>query len=384
MKAQSADVIIVGGGVMGCAAAYHLAKDGKRVLLIEQFTIGHNKGSSNGASRLFRLIHDGMDYVQLARAAERAWRDLEADSDQRLLQRVDGLDIGTAKTLAGFRVTMESAGVWFEALDRAEIMHRFPQFALPENTLGFYQTDYGLIAADRTLSTLASKLLLHGATIAESESVQQLRASGDGVEVRTEKGKYHGERLVLAAGPWIGPLTRQLGLALPLTVTKELSTYYKPTDMEAFMPGRFPIFRHHLTGGTARWGVGFPIFEHVGVKMVMDCAGPVVDPDDPDRTPVAVQQDEAREYAAGILPTLGGDIIETETCLYTMTPDEHFIIDRHPDFPQIVIASPCSGAGFKFAPLIGRILADLATSGTTQYNIERFRLDRAGLKNGKV
>jgi sarcosine oxidase len=278
---------------------------------------------------------------------------------------------------------MESAGVWFEEIDAAEIIHRFPQFSLPDDMVGFFQTDYGLIAADRTVSTLASQSRLHGARILESEPVRELHASADGVDVRTQNGNYRAERLVLAGGAWMGQLTRQLGLDLPLTVTKELSTYYRPADRNAFMPGRFPIFRHHLAGRGARWGVGFPIFEHEGVKMVMDCAGLVINPDDPNRAPEAAQEEEARAYVAGILPKLGQDIIEAETCLYTMTPDEHFIMDCHPDFPHIVIASPCSGAGFKFAPLIGRILADLAMNGATHYNIERFRLARAGLKSGQ-
>jgi sarcosine oxidase len=176
-------------------------------------------------------------------------------------------------------------------------------------------------------------------------------------------------------------LVRQLDLDLPVTVTKELHTYYKPSNPSAWTPDRFPLFRHHMPGTTARWGVGFPIFEHAGVKMVLDCTGPVVDPDDPDRAVDQSRLDRLRAYVASILPTLGDDIIETETCRYTMTPDEDFIIDRHPAHQQIVIASPCSGHGFKFAVLIGRILADLALRGATEYNIERFRLNRPALKN---
>jgi glycine/D-amino acid oxidase-like deaminating enzyme len=126
--------------------------------------------------------------------------------------------------------------------------------------------------------------------------------------------------------------------------------------------------------------VGFPIFEHRGVKLLVDCTGPVVEPDDPDRRPDQAVLDRVRAYAASILPSLGSDIIEAETCRYTMTPDDDFILDRHPEFPQIVVASSCSGHGFKFAPLIGRVLADLAVRGRTEHNIERFRLDRPGLR----
>ncbi len=377
----TADIIVVGGGVMGCAAAYHLAKDGLRMLLLEKFAIGNRNGSSHGASRLFRLVHDGADYVQLARAAHLLWRELETESNERLMQQVDGLDLGPASALNGFRTTMQAAGVSFEQLDHDEIIRRFPHFALPEDTVGFFQTDYGLLAADRCVATLAAQARLHGATIVEGQTVQQIHASSGSVEVRTDKATYSAERLILSAGSWMRPLVRQLDLDLPLTVTKELHTYYKPSDPAAFMPDHFPLFRHHLTDMTARWGVGFPIFEHAGVKMVLDCTGPVVDPDDPDRAVDQSRLDMLRAYVARILPTLGDDIIETETCRYTMTPDEDFIIDRHPAHPQIVIASPCSGQGFKFAVLIGRILADLALRGATAYNIERFRLNRPTLKN---
>jgi sarcosine oxidase len=380
MHDSTVDIVIVGGGVMGCAAAYHLAKDGQRVILLEQFAMGHRYGSSHGASRLFRLLHDGTDYVQLARAAYAAWRAVEAESNTTLLQQVHGLDVGSASALGAFRTTMQSAGVWFEELDRAEITRRFPHFTLPEDTIGFYQTDYGLLAADRCVATLAAQARRHGATIAEQQTVQHIRASPDGVQVQTTQDSYSAKRLVLSAGSWMRPLVRQLELDLPLTVTKELHTYYQPSNPRAFLPDRFPIFRHHLSGMTARWGVGFPIFEHTGVKVVLDCTGRVVDPDDLDRAVDRSQLDLVRAYVASVLPSLGEDIMATETCRYTMTPDQDFILDRHPTHPQVVIASPCSGHGFKFAALIGRIVADLALHGATEHNIARFRLNRPALQ----
>ena len=381
MRGDTVDIIVVGGGVMGCAAAYHLAKDGQRVTVLEQFAIGNRNGSSHGASRIFRVLHTGTDYVQLARAAYSAWRQLEAESNQRLLQQVDGLDLGSSSALEPLRTTIQSAGVWFEELDRSEILRRFPHFALPEDTIGFFQTDYGLLAADRCVATLADQARLHGATILEGQAVQHIRATSHGVEVRTDKASYSAGRLILSAGSWMRALARHLDLDLPLTVTKEMHTYYRPLDPAAFMPSRFPIFRQHLTGRAARWGVGFPIFEHSGVKMVLDCTGRVIDPDDSDHSVDPSRLDMVRAYAARVLPSLGEDIIATETCRYTMTPDQDFILDRHPAQPQIVIASPCSGHGFRLAAIIGRIAADLALRGTTEHNIERFRLNRPALKN---
>jgi sarcosine oxidase len=371
----SFEVIVVGGGVMGCAAAYHLAKEGHRVLLLERFTIGNQNGSSHGVSRLFRLIHARADYVTLARTALAAWRDLEAETEESLLTSVHGLDLGPRDALAGFRKTMEATGVWFEPLERDEIVRRFPQFALPDDVVGLFQHDYGLFAADRCVTLLAERARFWGTEVAEHHTVRSIQPIGREVTVVTDRGTFTGERLVLAAGSWIGPLTRQLGLELPLTVTKEIHTYFRPSDPRAFLPDRFPLFRQHLTGMEARWGVGYPIFRHRGAKMVVDCTGRVVDdPEDPDRSVDESRLAIVRRYVASILPTLGNDMIAAESCRYTMTPDQDFILDRHPGYPQIVLGSPCSGHGFKFAILIGRILADLAIRGTTDHEISRFRL----------
>jgi sarcosine oxidase len=374
------DHIIVGGGVMGCAAAYHLAKDGQRVLLLEQFSIGNSKGSSHGASRLFRLVHAEKDYIQLARAAYTAWRELEAESGEHLMQSVGGLDIGSAHILDDFRTAMQTAGVAFEHLDRGEIIHRYPLFALSEDITGLYQKDYAVLAADRCVATLAALARRYGARILEGQRVRQIHASNGSVQVRTDQANYSAGQLILSAGSWMRPLAQQLDLDLPLTVTKEMIAYFRPRDPAPFMPDQFPLFRHHLEGKQARWGVGFPIFNQNRVKVTMDCTGPVVDPDDPDRSVEKSQLDMLRAYVAGILPALGDDIVEAESCRYTLTPDEEFILDHHPVHPQIVIASPCSGHGFKFAALIGRILADLAQHGTSVHKIERFRLNRPALR----
>jgi sarcosine oxidase len=374
----TADVIVVGGGVMGCAAAYHLAKGGRRTLLFEQFGVVHAWGSSHGPSRIIRLAYDTADYLQLARAAFGLWRDLEVESGRTLLRTIGGLDIGVPGALAldQIRTTYEAAGVPFETLDREEIVRRYPKFQLPEETIGYYQPDYGLLAADQCVATLAELARRCGAWINEHERVLQIAPRGGGVEVRTSSGVYTAERLILSAGSWMRPLVGQLGIELPLTVSKELVVYFQPPDPEAYMPERFPIFIHRFPN-TTTLGSGFPIFGHAGFKMIFDRVGPSIDPDDPDLAPAPGQLELLLRYAASVLPSLGSDVIETATCRYTMAPDEHFIIDRHPEHPQIVIASPCSGHGFKFGSVIGAILADLAVQGRTEYPIDRFQLDRS-------
>lgn len=377
MHDQTADVIVVGGGVMGSAAAYHLARDGVRVLLIEQFGIVHTQGSSHGPSRIIRLAYDTEDYVQLARAAYAFWHELEAESGQPLLRKIGGLDLGVPDALAldEIRQTYEAAGVPFEALDRDEIVRRFPQFQLPEGTIGYYQPDYGLLAADQCVAALATQARAYGAQIHEHETVHAVSPLESGVRVQTDKGVYTAGRAILSAGSWMRPLVGQLGIDLPLTVTKELIVYFQPPDPAPYMPGRFPLFIHRFPK-TTTLGSGFPIFGHEGFKMIFDRTGPVVDPEDPNRDPAPGQLERLLRYAGSVLPSLGNKVIETVTCRYTLTPDEHFIIDRHPAHPQIVIASPCSGHGFKFGSVIGRILADLALHGQTTYPIERFQIDR--------
>lgn len=374
---RSADVIIIGGGVMGCAAAYHLAKDGRRALLLEQFGLTHTRGSSHGPSRIIRLAYDSEDYVLLARAAYGLWRGLEAESGRSLLRTIGGLDLGAPGALAldAIRTTYEAASIPFEALDRDEIVRRYPPFRLPEGTIGYYQPDYGLLDADGCVATLAALARRHGARINEHEPALQITPLPDGVAVRTTRGTYTADRLILAAGSWMGPLAGQLGLDLPLAVTKELIAYFQPPDPDTYMPERFPIFIHRFPN-TTTLGSGFPIFGHAGFKMIFDRIGPVVDPADPDPEPAPGQLERLVRYAAEVLPSLGSRVIEAVTCRYTMTPDEHFIIDRHPQYEQIVLTSPCSGHGFKFGSVIGRILADLATHGRTAYPIARFQLGR--------
>lgn len=377
MSDNSVDVIVVGGGVMGSAAAYHLAKDGQRVLLFEQFGVVHTKGSSHGPSRIIRLAYDTPDYVQLARSAYAIWHELEAESGEVLLRTIGGLDIGVpdALMLDSIRTTYEALDIPFETLDRDEIVRRYPKFQLPEETIAYYQPDYGLLDADRCGATMANLARRHGAQVHEHEQVLQITPLSDGVEVLTNAGTYRAARLILSAGSWIGPLLETLGNQLPLTASKEMIAYFQPPDPEAYTPERFPIFIHRFPN-TTTLGSGFPLFGHAGFKMIFDRTGPEVEPNDPNREASPGQLELLKKYAASVLPSLGTRVLESVTCRYTMTPDKHFVIDLHPAHPQIVIASPCSGHGFKFGCVIGRILADLAIQGRTDHPIERFQIGR--------
>jgi sarcosine oxidase len=376
-SSATTDVIVIGCGVIGSNTAYQLAKRGAGVRVIERNQIGHALGSSHGPSRIIRLAYDQREYVVLAQAAYAAWRALEAEAGVTLMHCCGGLDFGPADAL-GLREIGENYrhfGIEHEQVDGAEIMRRFPQFRLHEDTLGFYQADYSMLAADDCVRTAAHLAERHGAQIHTGEGVQAVEAEGSGVVVRTDRGVYRAAQVVLCAGSWMPPLLRALGLELPLTVTKEQVLFMAARHPEHFAIGRFPLYIHRIPGSTSL-GSGFPVLGHRGPKLMIDRIGPLVESDDPDRSIDAVNLERVRQYATDLLPDLTGDVIEAVSCRYTMTPDEDFVIDLHPEHSQIVVASPCSGHGFKFGSVIGSILADLALNGATQHDLSRFRLAR--------
>jgi sarcosine oxidase len=370
------DMIVVGAGVMGCATAYHLAKRGRRVLLLEQFAVGNELGSSHGHSRIIRLAYDAPNYVRLALAAYPLWRALEQESGAQLLLQIGGLDIAqpAAPTFEATRASLAEVGVPFEALDRAGIARLFPQFQLDDDTIGIYQRDAGILDAGRCVATLAAEARRHGAAIREQAPARRIAAAGEGVEVRTDTRTYTADRLIVTAGSWARPLLRQVGLDLPLAVTKEQVAFFAPLDPAPFEPRRFPIFIHHTIGTWAAYG--FPIFGLPGVKVAQHGGGPTTEPESTEREVVPERLAELHAYVARLLPQAAGEVIFAQTCRYTRTPDDHFILDRHPAYPQIVIGSPCSGHGFKFGVLIGGILADLAERGATDQPIDMFSLGR--------
>jgi sarcosine oxidase len=377
---QATDVIIIGGGVMGCAAAWRLARAGHRVRLLEQFAIGHALGSSHGPSRMIRLAYDAPEYVQMGQAAFTMWEELQQTTGASLLLRTGGINAGLphANEMAGIAHTFDTLGVPYERLDPDELRRRFPQLTFPEGTIGLYQDDYGILAASRCVAALATQATAAGAILLENEPVLEITPDGDGVAVRTGSETFHADRAILAAGSWLQPLLSPIGIDLPLTILQEQLAFFRVRDPENHGPDRLPLVMHRFPGTTSLGSV-FPIYDHEGIKVMLDRIGGAVAPDNPDRGINPALLETLRHYTASLLPGTTGEILETTSCRYTMTPDEDFVIDRHPEFPQIVLGSPCSSHGFKFAPVIGQMLADLAIAGETPYPTARFRLDRPAL-----
>jgi sarcosine oxidase len=274
--------------------------------------------------------------------------------------------------------TLDTLGVPYELLDWDELRRRYPQYTFPEGSIGIYQEDYGILAASRCVAALAARARAAGAELQDEEPVVEIVPDRDGVEVRTTRGTYHADRLILTAGSWLQPLLAPLGIDLPLTILQEQLAFFRVHDPAVHTPDRLPLLMHRFPGTTSLGSV-FPIFCHGGVKVMLDRIGPATDPGNPDRTIDPARLERLQDYAAELMPGITGEILETTSCRYTMTPDEDFIIDFHPEHRQIVIASPCSSHGFKFAPVVGQMLADLAVNGTTPYPTARFSLDRPAL-----
>lgn len=370
------DVIILGMGVMGSAAAYHLARAGQRVLALEQFEVDHTNGSSIDASRIFRHAYDHPAYVALARAAYPLWHALEDETGAHLMRYTGALDWGRpdTKTLAAFKETVEATGVEHEWLTPEEVAKRFPQYRLDEDMMAIYHADAGYLAAERCVMTLAQEAQKHGAVIQTNARVQEVIAHADSVTVRTASESYSAARLIITAGSWSSQLLSQLGLNLPLMPTRQQVIYFETQDLAQFEPDRFPVYIAH----GEPWYYGLPSVEGSGLKTAIHNLTEATDPDHMDRTVSAEAIEHARQFLRRYIPLADSAPRSTRTCLYTMTPDEHFIIDRHPAHPHIAIGAGFSGHGFKFGILVGQILMDLVLRGTTPHDISLFNIARFG------
>lgn len=369
------DVAVIGLGAAGSAALYHLARRDVRAVGIDRFAPGHDRGSSHGATRIIRLGYfEHPSYVPLLRRAYALWRELEDERGGALMTVTGILEIGRPDcalvrgTLAASRLHALSHDI----LDAGEIMRRYPAYRLPEDVVGVLQPDGGYLEARDAIMAHLDLALDRGAEIRPHRRVLAIEPQGDGVRIITDTGVIAAGRAVIAAGPWTGALRPEL--AARLSVTRQAVLWVEPDQPDLFQPSRFPVFMIETARGIH---YGFPLHGADGVKIARHHhAGEVVDPETYGRQVTAEDQRIAREGLADYLPVANGKLIGAQTCLYTMSPDGDFIIDVAPDAPQIVIASPCSGHGFKFAPVVGEILADLATTGATRHDISRFRLSR--------
>jgi sarcosine oxidase len=368
-------IVVIGLGATGSAALCRLSRRGIRAVGIERCEIGHDRGSSHGPTRIIRLAHfENPSYVPLLRRACTLWRELENIANQKLIRTTGIIEIGPGQgeLVRGTIAASRLHGLEHEVLDAKALMRRYPSFRLAAGFVAVWQPDGGYIEASRAIQTNIRIAAEAGAVLRTQEPVVAIEPGADGARIRTDRAVIEADGVIVAAGPWLGGLVPEL--ELPLRITRQVVGWFEPQDIAEFSADRFPVFLLE-----SEYGIhyGFPVYGRMGVKISKHHhLEEIVEPDTCDRTVTEADAAVIRAPLAKYLPGADGRLLQAQTCLYTMTPDDTFIVDRMPGFPHIVIASPCCGHGFKFSPVIGEIAADLVTRGTTPNDISQFRLRR--------
>jgi sarcosine oxidase len=384
---ESYDFVVLGLGAMGSAAIWQLAKRGRNVLGIDRFSPPHTNGSSHGESRITRLaIGEGPDYSPLAIRSHQIWRELESATGTALLNITGALIISSPTRTSRLHVedffanTLAAAqryGIPHEVLSKSDIVRRFPQFRVREGEVGYYEPGAGFLRPEACIAAqlqLAKKL---GAEIRTEETVVRFEAAADRVVVHTDRQSIRAGKLLICAGPWLPELigTRY---AAPFRVLRQVLFWFALSDIRPFLPENCPVYIWELQG-PAQAIYGFPAIDGPagGVKVATQQYETATTADGVEREVSAGEI--AAMYQNNVAPFLAGissHCLKTLTCLYTQTPDSGFVICAHPEFDRVIIASPCSGHGFKHSAAIGEALAEIAVDGKSRLDISPFALSR--------
>ncbi len=379
---MSYDVIVVGLGGMGSAAAYHLAARGQRVLGLERHTPAHDKGSSHGGSRITRQSYfEDPAYVPLLLRSYELWEQLARDSEEDVISLTGGLFLGRADslTVAG---SLRAAREWdlpHELLDAAEVSQRFPTFTLGEDEVALYEAKAGFVRPETTVRAHIALAASAGADLHFSEPVLSWASTAGGVRVTTAVGTYEAGRLVIAPGAWAPQLLADLGV--PITVERQVMYWFEPLGgVGPYTADKHPIYIHEDPAGTQIYG--FPAIDGPdrGAKVAFFRRGQVCTPDTIDRQVHDDEIEAMRAQVGRLLPGLPTLYLDAATCMYSNTADQHFVIAQHPAHDNVTVACGFSGHGFKFVPVVGEVLADLATTGTTAQPIGLFDPRRPALE----
>lgn len=373
MSTHIYDAIVIGAGGMGSASAYHIAKSGANVLVLEQFQRGHAYSSSHGETRIIRFFYDKPFYTELMKTAYTEWRSLEDESGKNLLVISGSISMGRKGNQYTNAVSesLDKAKVIYEWWDVIQLKERFPQFQVPDDYDILWQEDTGFLYASECVKTHLQMAEQHGTIVCENTHVKEIDWQTDVPSVHTEDRKYFGRKVIVTTGAWTSTLLSELEDRL--TVTKQQVCYYRPTNTEMFKPSSYPVFTENTAKGEFIYGI--PYFGTNGAKVARHGLGQIYSPDECERRPDQDYTQHIDRYVEKRIPALGKSSA-SEVCLYTETVDEDFIIDTHPECENILIAAGFSGHGFKFCSLVGRIMSESALTGKTMFDISHFRIDR--------
>ena len=379
---RSFDVIVLGLGGMGSAVAAHLAARNQKVLGLDQFRPPHDQGSSHGLSRVIRQAYfEDPAYVPLLLRTYELWRELERDTSRPLLTLTGGLMLGApdSAVVTGSHRSAKQHDLPHELLDARDIKRRFPQFQPEPDTVALYETNAGAVRPEEAVAAHLDLATRRGATLQMEERVLSWQTSAGRVRVTTLRSTYEAGQLVICAGPWAGPVLAELNL--PFQIERQVQLWFEPEGgLEDFLPGKFPVWIWETHDGMHPYGMPALDGPQSGIKVAIHHGGAnrFCTADTVDRRISNEEIAAAQAVVISRLPAAKGRLLRSAACLYTSLPDEHFLIDRHPAHPEVLIVSPCSGHGFKFCPVIGELTADLVERNTTRHPIQLFSLTRLG------
>jgi len=359
---QRADVAMVGLGAMGALSAWRLAARGARVIGFERFRPGHDRGSSHGDTRIFRTAYfESPEYVPLLQRAHRLWRQLEKETGAELLTMTGGLAIGPAdgELVAGVLASARENELPHRLLDPSEVNRLYPQHRLEPGDVAVRDDEAGFLRPERSVAAAAARAEALGARLMTETEVTAIEAGGGGVVIETSRGRFAAGRALVAAGAWTTKLLPRLGL--PLEVERQVMGWLAVDDPDSFSPQRFPIFIREIARGRFRYG--FPTTDGHSIKLAVHHEGTGADPDSIDREVDDADLVPLREFAREKLNGVTGEMVDARVCMYTNTPDERFIATSPAGMPGVTVLSACSGHGFKFASVVGELMAELILDG---------------------
>lgn len=375
------DAIVIGAGVQGCFTAYHLAKHKKRVLLLEQFFLPHSRGSSHGQSRIIRRAYPEDFYTQMMDECYQIWAQLEQETGTQLRRQTGLLLLGMKENpeLKMIQATLSRHGVKHRLLQPEELKQRFPSLRPARGEMGLLDESGGILYADKALRALQDAIRQHGGTVRDGEKVLEIKP-GQPVTVTTPAGSYQGKSLIITAGPWTNRLLQPLGAELPLQTLRINVCYWREKVPGSYGVARtFPCFLSLERSLGAHHVYGLPSQEYPGLVKVCYHHGNKADPEERD-CPTGLSDipdvQILRRFVSKHLPDLESEPAIMEHCMYTNTPDENFVLDRHPQYDNIIIGAGFSGHGFKLSPVVGKILYELSMKLTPSYDLTPFRISR--------